>query len=147
MTMPPDPSKDPRKHRRFTVDVDARVHLVDGQQIKARTRDLSRTGICLITAQSVPTPQSLSLELVLAFSNDAFSEPLRLPARVVWCTPIGHSFQVGAMFEEISDEQDGFLEMFLQFLDGTLAPKGVPEAPDDEPLPPSPEDTDDPFRN
>jgi hypothetical protein len=59
---------------------------------------------------------------------------------------------VGAMFDDLSDHEEGFLEMFLHFLDGTLAPRGVPGAvvePDEEPEPPPvrPEDKDDPFRS
>jgi hypothetical protein len=149
------PRKETRRHRRFTVDVAATVHASDGSRLAARTRDLSRSGICLITASPLKGGESLTIELVLAFGDNAFSEPLRLVSHVVWCTPISQAFQVGAMFDGLDDEQDGFLEMFLHFLDGTLAPKGVEaqgddgpdgqgEQDDEEPLPPDVKD--DPFR-
>ncbi len=146
MTVKP---QDARRARRFSVDVETAI-VVDGQpNIPARARDLSRTGICLISGQPVDRGKSVGLKLVLAFSNDAVSEPLTLEARVVWCTSIAESFQIGAMFEEVSEEQDSFLEMFLHFLDGTLAPSGVANVDyeDTDQLPLSPEDKDDPFRD
>lgn len=122
---------DARRHPRFTVDVAANVS-TRGNKLPARTRDVSRAGICLITEQTVAAGEPLSVSLVLAFGEESFSEPLRLTARVVWCTPIGKSFQVGAMFDDLSDEQDSFLDMFLQFLDGTLAPRGGGSGDDDD---------------
>lgn len=140
---------DMRRHPRFVVDVRARVSLRAGKRLDCRTRDVSRTGICLITETPMVAGEALRLDLVLAFGEDAFSEPLTLSARVVWCTPLSQSFQVGAMFDEITDEQDGYLEMFLQYLDGTLSPRGGADRDDDDddgPAPPSPNDKDDPFR-
>lgn len=144
------PEGDNRRHPRFSVDIEATVTLPEGDTVKARTRDLSQTGICLISEQALPGGAPVSIDLVLSFGNNAFSEPLRVDARVVWCTNIAGTYQVGAMFDELTDEQDGFLEMFLHFLDGTLAPKGVAgaedERPEPEPEPESPEDKDDPFK-
>jgi hypothetical protein len=140
--------KNTRRHPRFSVDVEAQVELAKGQRLPARTRDLSRSGICLITGTGLPRGQPLSIELVLAFGDNAFSEPLHVSARVVWCTAIAGQFQVGAMFDSLTAETNEFLDMFLRFLDGTMAPQGVPPAesgeqsPDDEP----PDLKDDPFR-
>lgn len=140
--------KDTRRHKRFTVDVAAVIHTADGQRVDARTRDLSRSGICVITAEAVPRGGAVVIELSLAFGANAFSEPLHLDAHVVWCTPIGDSYQVGAMFDRLTEEQDGFVEMFLHFLDGTLAPRGVDGMEDDNDEPPVPPDVkDDPFRS
>jgi Tfp pilus assembly protein PilZ len=142
------PPKDTRRHRRFAVDVEAVVHANRGA-LSARTRDLSRSGICLITTSIIPVNEVLMVELVLAFGNNAFSEPLHLEARVVWCTPIGQSFQVGAMFNELTDEGSDFLDMFLRYLDGTLAPSGhgtEDEEEEREDTPP-PDVKDDPFRH
>jgi PilZ domain len=143
--------KDTRGHPRFNVDVEVQVKTDSGQRVTARTRDLSRSGICLITAGALDGGQPLAIELVLAFGNNAFSEPLRLDAHVVWCTAIGGHFQIGAMFDGLTPEHHDFLDMFLRFLDGTLAPKGVPpaarsgEVPEEEPTVP-PDVKDDPFR-
>lgn len=137
-----------RRHPRFSVDVEATVQIGASRPVAARTRDVSRTGVCLITNESISVGSTLRIELVLAFGNNAFSEPLNLAARVVWCTGISGSFQVGAMYDELTEQQEGYLEMFLQFLDGTLAPRGIPGTDDDiDVTPPDPDDTDDPFKN
>jgi hypothetical protein len=139
---------DNRRHPRYAVDVEASVRLPDGKRVRARTRDVSRAGICLITGEVVPSGSTVNIDMVLAFDNNAFSEPLSLEARIVWCTRLADAFQVGAMFDELTDQQDGFLEMFLHFLDGTISPKGVSDdlgvEPDTEVL--DVEDKDDPFR-
>ena len=140
-------SEDTRRHKRFAVDVEAVVH-ASGDNFAARTRDLSRSGICLITSSALKVNEWVVIELVLAFGENTFSEPLRLDARVVWCTSIGQSFQVGAMFSELSDEHAEFLEMFLRFLDGSLAPRGgaTQEEGWEEETTPPPDIKDDPFR-
>ncbi len=139
-----------RRHPRFNVDVEAKVHTVQGELLQARTRDLSRSGICLITPTPLGCGQRLSIELVLAFGGNAFSEALPLTSRVVWCTAIAGHYQIGAMFDALTDEHDEFLDMFMHYLDGTMAPSGVTpvageEAYDDEP-PVPPDVKDDPFR-
>ena len=116
-----------RRDRRYVVDVDATIHLPDGGKLKARTRDVSRNGICLVAAQAMPVGVLVGLELVLSFGNNSFSEPLNLSGRLVWCTNLAGSYQVGAMFEEVTDQQDQFLEMVLQYLDGTLMPRAEDE--------------------
>ncbi len=128
--------------------MEASVKTSFGSVVRARTRDVSQTGICLISQDAVPVQDLLDIDLVLAFGNNSYSEPLSLKSRAVWCTPIGDVFQIGAMFEGVTDEQDNFLEMFLQFLDGTLAPKGVEGysgSSDDEEEEASSADKDNPF--
>ena len=147
MTPPPPET---RRHKRFAVDVEAVVQARSGS-FTARTRDLSRSGICLITSQALSGSEWVVIELVLAFGENTFSEPLRLDARVVWCTPIGSSFQVGAMFNTLSEENTDFLEMFLRYLDGSMTPRGQAapsdeDDPDRDPTPP-PDVKDDPFRH
>ena len=120
----------PRKHRRFAVDVEATMHLHD-KHLRTRTRDISRTGICLISTEPVAAGTLAPIELVLSFGDDAYSEPLSLTARIVWCTELGGSFQVGAMFDDVTDQQDGFLDMFLQYLDEAMSPE---DQADDDPF-------------
>src|SRR5256885_4373103 len=124
------PVKNSRRHPRFQVDVEAMVQTARGERLTARTRDLSRSGICVITYTALECGQPLSVELVLAFGDNAFSEPLRLEAHVVWCTTIAGHYQVGAMFDRLTAEHNEFLEMFLRFLDGSLTPKGMGARPD-----------------
>jgi hypothetical protein len=131
--------KETRREPRFTVDVEAVVHTVAGHPLSARTRDLSKSGICLIMPAALPRGERLIIELALAFSENAFSEPLHLDARVVWCTSIADAFQIGAMFVDLSDEHSDFLEMFLRYLHGG----GQGDEDDGEQ---SPDVKDDPFR-
>jgi hypothetical protein len=133
-----------RRDRRYAVDIEATLGLPDGTKCKGRTRDVSRNGICLITTQAVAAGAIVDIELVLSFGDNSFSEPLTLKGRVVWCTALAGSFQVGCMFEDVTDQQDQFLEMFLQYLDGTLSPKSDDE--DDIYIDPGHPDEDDPFR-
>jgi hypothetical protein len=143
-----DRTEDTRKHKRFAVDVEAVVH-ASGGPFAARTRDLSKAGICLITSKALKGNEWVGIELVLAFGDNAFSEPLRLDARVVWCTAIGASFQVGAMFNPLSHESADFLEMFLRYLDGSLIPRAQAAAEEEEERErtPPPDVKDDPFRS
>jgi hypothetical protein len=146
-----------RRHPRVSVDVQANVHTTDGRKLIARTRDLSRSGMCLITTCGLTSGEQLRIELVLLLGPTSSSEPLPLRARVVWCTPIAGAFQIGAMFDGVSTKEAAFLEMFLRYLDGTILPAGAEMEIicDDEPAAagkhaakgtPPPDDKDDPFR-
>jgi hypothetical protein len=152
-------NRDLRRFPRVHVDVEAKVSTADGRQLVARTRDLSRSGICVITTDSVASGETLLIELVLLLGPGSSSEPLPLHARVVWCTAIAKSFQVGAMFDGLSTKQASFLDMFLRYLDGSILPAGAEmevlgydeqestdESGEDGQALPSPDDTDDPFR-
>jgi hypothetical protein len=151
-----DPSENLRRHPRFTVDVQANVSTVDGRKLIARTRDLSRSGICLITSEDLGFGANLGIELVLLLGPSSSSEPLPLRARVVWCTAIADAYQIGAMFDGLSEKEASFLDMFLRYLDGTILPAGAEmEAIEDgeeaqageREGTPSPDVKDDPFRS
>ena len=139
-----------RRHPRFTVDVQANVRTGDGRKLPARTRDLSRSGMCLITTHALTPRDELLIDLILLIGPSSASEPLPLRARVVWCTPISQAFQIGAMFEKLSKKEQSFLEMFLRYLDGTILPAGTEmetlDSVDPEDRETAPEIKDDPFR-
>ncbi len=146
-----------RRYPRVHVDVEANVCAADGRKLVARTRDLSRSGICVITTDPLASGEKLLIDLILLLGPGSASEPLPLQARVVWCTAIAKSFQVGAMFDGLSTKQSSFLDMFLRYLDGSILPAGAEmEAlgdddqgsaeDDDGPAPLSPDEKDDPFR-
>jgi hypothetical protein len=146
-------TEDLRRHPRFNVDVQANVRTGDGRKLPARTRDLSRSGMCLITTHALSSREELQIDLILLLGPSSVSEPLPLRARVVWCTPISQAFQVGAMFDKLSKKEQTFLEMFLRYLDGTILPAGAElETLDDSSDSRSrqdetaPEIKDDPFR-
>jgi len=144
-------TEDLRRHPRFAVDVQANVRTNDGRKLPARTRDLSRSGICLITTHALAQREELLIDLILLIGPSSSSEPLPLRARVVWCTPISQAFQVGAMFENLSRKEQSFLEMFLRYLDGSILPAGtemdtLEAAENAETREVNPEIKDDPFR-
>jgi hypothetical protein len=148
-----DTSQDRRERRRFSVDIQAVVTLSSGDRVAVRTRDLSRTGICLVAASPFELGDKITIDLSLSFGDNTFSEPLTLGARVMWCTAMAEVFQVGIMFDGPTPEQSKFVEMFSRYLEGAHAPDGVSPIPasedessqeDDAPL--SPDVTDNPFR-
>jgi hypothetical protein len=149
-------AEDLRRYPRVTVDVQANVQTVDGRKLIARTRDLSRSGICIVTTDALASGGKLRIELVLLLGSGSSSEPLALRARVVWCTPIAGAFQVGAMFDGLTSKESAFLDMFLRYLDGSILPAGAEmeivveedEASDEEARTkaPSPDGKDDPFK-
>ncbi|HEY5282132.1 MAG TPA: PilZ domain-containing protein, partial [Polyangia bacterium] len=135
----------------------ASVHTVDGRKLTARTRDLSRSGICLVANNALGSGERLSIELVLLLGPSSSSEPLPLRAHVVWCTAIAGAFQIGAMFDKLSVKEAAFLDMFLRYLDGSILPAGAEmESFDDDEQgqtegagdgTPPPDIKDDPFRH
>jgi hypothetical protein len=139
-----------RRHPRFTVDVQANVRTGDGRKLPARTRDLSRSGMCIITTDALSPRDELLIDLILLIGPTSTSEPLPLKARVVWCTPISQAFQIGAMFEKLSRKEHTFLEMFLRYLDGSILPAGTEmetvDASEAAAPETAPEIKDDPFR-
>jgi hypothetical protein len=125
--------QDHRKHPRFTVQIDAKV-FIGGKSITATTKDMSHGGICLVCTEKVPQGSTLKLSLSLVLGTNAFSESLDLNGRVVWCTPLGQHFQIGIVFVGMTPEKDGYLDMFLRFLQQEILLTGIePTQPEDEP--------------
>jgi hypothetical protein len=133
-----------RQHRRFAVDINASVWVGDRQR-EARTRDISRSGLCLVAMESIPRDTSIDLQLVLTFGGDGMSEPLRLTGQVVWCTALFGAYQVGVKFVKVDEEQARYLNMFIGFLDGSLSTGELDD--DDDAETERPDDPDDPFRS
>ena len=48
----------------------------------------------------------------------------KLIGRVAWCTALFGAYQIGVKFVKLDDERARYLDMFVGFLDGTLAPDG-----------------------
>jgi hypothetical protein len=139
------PRRDSRREQRRSVDINATVSIA-GKVVPARTRDISRSGICLIRDAEIPRDTELKIELVLSLGTDTMSEPLLVNGRVIWCTPMFGKFQIGVMFVDVDAEHRRFLDLFMRFIDGEVNPVGhQPALETSERLPP-PEDKDDPFR-
>jgi len=110
-----------RQHPRVSVDLQVAVSVADVRRA-ARTRDLSRAGLCLIADQEITVDAEISLELVLTFGDAGATEPLQMVGRVAWCTALFGSYQIGVKFVEMDTEKERYLDMFVGFLDGTLGP-------------------------
>ena len=130
-----------RQHPRFNVDIKVGVS-VESVHFEARTRDMSRAGVCLVATHPIPRETEISLELVLTFGDAGNSEPLTVIGRVAWCTALFGAYQIGVKFVKVDDDRGRYLDMFVGFLDGTLAPEGM--GSDEEELRRS-VDPDDPF--
>lgn len=130
-----------RQHPRFNVDIKVAVS-VESVRFDARTRDMSRAGVCLVAVQPIPRETEISLELVLTFGDTGTSEPLTVIGRVAWCTALFGAYQIGVKFVKVDDDTARYLDMFVGFLDGTLATGGM--GSDEEELRRG-ADPDDPF--
>ena len=131
-----------RLHPRFAVDIQVGVSS-DSQSVQAHTRDISRSGLCLVATQGLPREKEIGLELVLTFGEGGLSEPLHMRGRVVWCTAIFGHHQIGVKFLDTDHEQLRNLDMFLGFLDGSLNAEELFGGEEEKTDPPT--DKDDPF--
>ena len=102
---------------RHAVELDCRF-TAGTRSLAARTRNLSRGGVALMVPSQLPLETPLSLSLSLVFGDDSSSEPLVVPAVVVWCTRVGAEWQLGAKFDGLTREQRSFLDLFIHYLDG-----------------------------
>jgi hypothetical protein len=122
MPSAPEQTKDHRQHRRFQADVQVSVTVGD-RKLTARTRDISRAGLCLISSEEIASDGAIFVELVLSFATGGVSEPLRLRARTAWCTAMFGWYQIGVMFVDVDEQRGRYLDMFLGLLDGTMNPE------------------------
>ena len=113
-----------RQYPRYNVDVQVSVSIAN-EHFEARTRDVSRAGLCLVASEPISRETEISLELVLTFGDDGMSEPLKILGRVAWCTALFGAYQIGVKFVKVDEELARYLNMFVGFLDGTIAPGGL----------------------
>ena len=105
-----------REHPRY-AHAAAVTLLARGKTIQGRTQNVSRGGLCADLSDAVAVGTELEVALQLVFENEEHSEPLRIPARVVWCTSVDEGHQVGLSFKPLGAEMAKYLAMFLRFLD------------------------------
>lgn len=102
---------------------------------RGRTTNVSRGGLAAELPASLAIGTEIECEMQLVFDDDAQSEPLSLPARIVWCTALEDVFQIGVAFKPMAADKAQFLVMFLRYLDDsgprTEAPK-VERSVDDQ---------------
>jgi hypothetical protein len=126
---------DQRVYPRFVCDLEVEIEHPNGRT-KARAVDVSRGGICLSSEHVLTPTTEIRVALTLVLGPNAFSEPLQLSARVVWCTPQSDGNQIGCAFLPTPGEQAQYLEMFLRFLrgEGSQSDLESEDDPDAEPF-------------
>lgn len=111
-----------RQHPRYAhtaaITLHGREHKFEG-----RTHNVSKGGLCADLAEAIPVGTELQVDLQLVFEDESQSEPLRIPARVVWCTALDEGYQVGLAFKPLDAELTKYLGMFLRFLDTEIRVK------------------------
>ena len=111
-----------RQHPRFAADVGIKFYL--GKNVtEGRTRNVSRGGLAADLSSALQMGKDCDVELRLVFDDNSQSEPLRLPARIVWCTPIEGAFQVGVSFRPMDKQRAEYLNLFLKYLAEDKAPR------------------------
>jgi hypothetical protein len=129
---------DKRVFPRFDVKATVEIVRADGKVLRCMSRNVSKGGVCLDARTALAGGELVDLHVRLVFDANRTSEPLALPARVMWCTAIGDTHQVGTQFLQLSQEQNTYLDLFLRYLDDAARARADAEE-DDEPA------DDDPF--
>lgn len=109
-----------RQYPRYAIEAEIELVTAAGKT-RGRTKNVSRGGLSASVERPVPPGLRVNVRMSLVFDEDTFSEPLVIPARIVWCTPLGERFQVGAAFLPMDQEQVAYLAMFLRYLEEGLA--------------------------
>jgi len=105
-----------RAYPRYALEVDAAIQ-APGGTVPARTKDVSRGGICFRAAEALRVGEEVDLRLSLVFDAETQSEQLALRARIVWCTRLGdRQHQIGAAFVKTTGEQRAYVNLFIEFL-------------------------------
>lgn len=106
-----------RIHPRF--DVKAQVELVraGGRRVRCTTRNVSKGGVCLDAPVELSAGEDIDVHITLVFDANRATEPLALPARVMWSTAIGRTHQVGTRFRPLTSDQSSYLDLFLRYLE------------------------------
>ncbi len=128
-------SRPERQFPRYAVasEVEIRPH-GGGTARRGRTSNLSRGGLAALIDAAIPSGRTVDVEIALVFAEGSFSEPLVLPARVVWCTDLGSDHQVGLSFQGLAVGQREYLDLFLRFLEDGAAVSRPAAKTDDDPF-------------
>lgn len=106
-----------RQFPRYAIDAAIEVELEGTVRARGRTRDLSRGGLSAAVEGDVARGVRVDVHIALMLEAGHTSEPLTLPARVVWSTPLGGARQLGLAFLPLTGEQTADLELFVRFLE------------------------------
>ena len=120
--------EDPRYAHEAAITLNTPGHAISG-----RTSNVSRGGLCATLPEPIAVGTAIEVDIQLVFTDDLQSEPLRVPALVVWCTSLGDGHQVGVRFLPLDREKAEYLTMFLRYLggDGSARPRRAVTSVDD----------------
>jgi hypothetical protein len=121
---------DTRQHPRYAVEAAVQFRTNNGT-VDGRARNVSRGGFSAFSPDSMLPGTQCTVRLALVFNTDTVSDPLELPARIVWCTNLGTEQQLGAAFLALTSQQIEFLEKFLRYLEDGQARRRAEEEPDE----------------
>jgi hypothetical protein len=107
-----------REHPRYVVDALVEIATETTLTI-GRSLNLSRGGLCLELDEPIASGTWVEVRIALIYQDEERSEPLALPARIVWCTPLGAGYQVGVQFRRLSFHQSAYLDLFLSYIDAS----------------------------
>ena len=121
---------------RFAVKAEVELVTDDARVLRGMSKNVSKGGLCLETTSALAAGQEIDVRITLVFDAERSSEPLALPARVMWSTAIGDVHQVGTQYRQLSHEQNTYLDMFLRYLDDAAAAARADEEQenDDDPF-------------
>lgn len=104
-----------RRAVRYPVDVSAELKM-GKQVVAARTKNLSETGVCLVTAKPLPEGASFALNLFLTVDGieDPDSPPLDIGVSIIWASPGNDNDHLaGCHFSDLDGPKLKILQDFL----------------------------------
>ena len=117
-----------REHPRYALDATVTFYAPD-RAVTGRTRNVSRGGLCATLTEELAVGATIEVDLQLVFAGQQRSEPLRLAARITWCTAIDDQYQLGVQFLALHEETVADLTTFLRYLHGGTAGRRESPAP------------------
>lgn len=105
-----------RQHPRYAHEASLAIH-ADGVVHRGHTTNLSKGGLCADLATFLAVGTDVVVDIQLVFDQNFKSEPLQVQARVVWCTAVDGSRQIGLSFQRLRPDQAEYLTLFLRYLD------------------------------
>ena len=122
-----------RAYPRYAIDADIEVR-ARGRVARGRTSNISRGGLCVELDREIQRALDVDVAITLVFDDRGLSEPLLLPARVMWSTAIDDRFQIGCQFRVLRPRDAAFLDMFIRYLDGDRPGDSIPPPTPDDPF-------------
>ncbi|HQY08658.1 MAG: PilZ domain-containing protein [Burkholderiales bacterium] len=111
------PSIDERREPRYNVAWRAFVDLPGGTRVEAKVRDISESGIGLLTDFALPTMSTVQLTLGVPDLHDP-TRVLAVPGtlKVMFVVMQGHDFRLGGVWANLGPPAQQFLHQWVRKL-------------------------------